>query len=100
MFASVLLLLFGLVVSTTTVTAQGTSCTSPIGSGTAAPGDPFWMQNIKHQGTAAFNPDPTTYQVFRNVKDFGAKGDGVTDDTAAIKCVFCYVELLMTNINV
>lgn len=33
----------------------------------------YWLENIKHQGVAAFNPD-TSYQVFRNVKDFGAKG--------------------------
>ncbi|KAF8184871.1 exo-beta-1,3-glucanase [Mycena galopus ATCC 62051] len=66
------------------VSSLGTSCTTPLTTGNAAAGDPFWMQNIKHQGIAAFNPDPTTYQVFRNVMDFGAKGDGVTDDTAAI----------------
>ncbi|EMC99022.1 glycoside hydrolase family 55 protein [Baudoinia panamericana UAMH 10762] len=44
----------------------------------------YWLADIKHQGIAAFNPSPDTYQVFRNVKDFGAVGDGVTDDTAAI----------------
>lgn len=43
----------------------------------------YWMEDIAHQGRASFNPD-TSYQVFRNVKDFGAKGDGVTDDTFAI----------------
>ncbi|KAE9406731.1 exo-beta-1,3-glucanase [Gymnopus androsaceus JB14] len=68
----------------TLVSSLGTSCSTPLGSGTAAPTDPFWLQNIKHQGTSAFNPDPSTYQVFRNVMDFGATGDGVTDDTAAI----------------
>jgi hypothetical protein len=29
---------------------------------------PFWMERIKHQGKAPFNPDPEGYKVFRNVK--------------------------------
>jgi len=52
----------------TTVHALGTSCSAPLGQGTAVPDDPFWLETIKHQGTAAFNPNPATYQVFRNVK--------------------------------
>ncbi|KAJ7074276.1 glycoside hydrolase family 55 protein [Mycena amicta] len=39
---------------------------------------------LRHQGKSAYNPDPA-YQVFRNVEDFGAKGDGITDDTKAYK---------------
>ncbi|KAJ5087004.1 Pectin lyase fold/virulence factor [Penicillium alfredii] len=44
----------------------------------------YWLADITHQGIAAFNTNPSGYKVFRNVKDYGAKGDGVTDDTAAI----------------
>lgn len=45
----------------------------------------YWMEDIAHQGVASFNSNPSTYQIFRNVKDFGAIGDGVNDDTAAIQ---------------
>ncbi|KAI0949266.1 hypothetical protein AcW1_008932 [Taiwanofungus camphoratus] len=67
-----------------TVTGLGSSCSAPLGAGNSTPNDPFWMQDITHQGTSAFNSDPSSYQVFRNVKDFGAAGDGTTDDTDAI----------------
>ncbi|TFY57372.1 hypothetical protein EVJ58_g7056 [Rhodofomes roseus] len=63
---------------------------SPVGPGTAAPGEPYWMEGIKHQGMAAFNPKPEAYQVFRNVKDFGAVGDGRADDTEAINAAMSY----------
>ncbi|KAK4641260.1 hypothetical protein QC761_610850 [Podospora bellae-mahoneyi] len=49
----------------------------------------FWMEDLSHQGIASFNPD-RGYQVFRNVRDFGAKGDGVTDDTAAINAAMSH----------
>lgn len=42
----------------------------------------YWLESI---GSAGQMPlAPTGYQFFRNVMDFGAVGDGATDDTAAI----------------
>lgn len=35
----------------------------------------YWMEEIAHQGKSPYHPD-AGYMVFRNVKDFGAVGDG------------------------
>lgn len=44
----------------------------------------YWFADIQRQGVAPFNPDKANYKVFRNVKEYGAVGDGTTDDTEAI----------------
>jgi hypothetical protein len=34
----------------------------------------YWVANIPRQGQSAFSPNASTYQIYRNVMDFGAKG--------------------------
>ena len=67
------------------VDGLGSQCTAALGSGNASPSDPYWLQNIAHQGYAPYASDPSSYSVYRNVKDYGAVGDGDADDTDAIK---------------
>ncbi|KAB5517285.1 pectate lyase superfamily protein-domain-containing protein [Coniochaeta sp. 2T2.1] len=44
----------------------------------------FWMASTARRGIVPWG-DNSTYAVFRNVRDYGATENGVTDDTAAIK---------------
>ncbi|KAH7027557.1 pectate lyase superfamily protein-domain-containing protein [Microdochium trichocladiopsis] len=49
----------------------------------AARSGTFWMEHLARKGTVPWGDDPN-HVVFRNVLDYGAIGDGVTDDTKAI----------------
>lgn len=74
-FATTWLLLTGLSAQLPQRPSDTVVCQAPETTSIAAPGDTsYWLADIKHQGVAAFNPNPSGYKVFRNVKDYGAKG--------------------------
>ncbi|KAF7901060.1 hypothetical protein EAF00_003281 [Botryotinia globosa] len=53
-------------------------------------GQVYWYETIVHQGVAPYNPQGTADQVFRNVKDFEATGNGIADDAAANNTAITY----------
>ncbi|CAD6920362.1 unnamed protein product [Tilletia controversa] len=46
---------------------------------------PFWYERIAHHGASPYHPNASTYKIYRNVRDYGATGDGVTLDDDAIE---------------
>jgi len=66
--------------STTNIVAQQDSS---VGAAATFP-DGYWLNDMSGKGLAAFNPNPNGYKVFRNIREYGAVGDGVTDDSDAI----------------
>lgn len=62
------------------------------GSGT------YWMQHLARKGRVPWGSDPS-YTVFRNVRDYGAVGDGITDDTEAIKFALLDGQRCAANCN-
>lgn len=54
------------------------------GGPTAGNPSAFWRTQLAHNGLSPFNGDKS-YQVWRDVKAYGAKGNGVDDDSDAFK---------------
>ena len=69
-------------VSTSPVEAVPVTSNPTTHNKVASTSSSYWLANIQRQGTAAFGD--SSYKVFRNVQDYGATGDGTTDDTANI----------------
>lgn len=65
------------------VTSSQPDLSNDTGTLSKRAGSSWWMEGVAHEGKVPYGGD-SSYVVFRNVKDYGAVGDGKTDDTAAI----------------
>lgn len=76
-------MIFTKLIATLALALPALAAPAPQATGTASSSSGYWLSTITRQGTVPFGAD-STYSIYRNVKDFGAVGDGTTDDTDAI----------------
>ncbi|KAK8175034.1 exo-beta-1,3-glucanase-like protein [Phyllosticta citrichinensis] len=57
------------------------SCSSSSSDGCS----PYWLENLPHQGISPFANNSGSYKVFRNVKDYGAKGKSLIPAPALMR---------------
>lgn len=61
------------------------SAPAPQATTTPSPGaGSYWLSSIERLGTTWGNDNSSSYKIFRDVKAYGAVGDGQADDTEAI----------------
>lgn len=65
-------------------TASPPAAAAPVPSPGAQAASSYWFADIDHTKDTVWQNNDTSYKIFRNVLDYGAVGDGTTDDTAAI----------------
>ncbi|KAF3035188.1 hypothetical protein E8E11_004428 [Didymella keratinophila] len=82
--AGALLLALRVLITAAPSTAAPVAAPAPQASAPVAGASGYWFADIKRQGVAPYNANKDAYKIFRNVKDYGAVGDGSADDTEAI----------------